>query len=211
MAQNEQVKHGSVLPPGLVNLGNTCYMNATLQCLKVVPELRNALASSSIDSSDGGLTLALRNLYAQMDDKQEHVTPTTFVGTLRRVLPQFAEMGRGGFKQQDADEFYNELFAILARSIPKTGNEAMCGNAANVIDALFGIDVTVELKCNESIDEPVVTKQDSFRRLQCTITQDVQHLSDGISEGFKGELEKRSDLSWSQRCVGNQKTNLTAS
>lgn len=32
------------LPSGLTNLGNTCYLNATVQCLRTVPELRNALS-----------------------------------------------------------------------------------------------------------------------------------------------------------------------
>jgi ubiquitin carboxyl-terminal hydrolase 14 len=59
------------LPAGLTNLGNTCYMNATIQCLKTVPEFCQALTEfkgniggmGGADHEALSVTAALRDLY----------------------------------------------------------------------------------------------------------------------------------------------------
>jgi ubiquitin carboxyl-terminal hydrolase 14 len=46
-----------VEPSGLVNLGNTCYLNSVTQCLRVIPHLRDGLkhyTPGSNSSGDGG-------------------------------------------------------------------------------------------------------------------------------------------------------------
>jgi ubiquitin carboxyl-terminal hydrolase 14 len=82
-------------------MGNTCYMNATLQSMRAIPELQTALEASR----PSGLPGSLRELYDEMSKTTDEVTPMTFLSVLRQTSPQFAEIARGqggarGYAQQ---------------------------------------------------------------------------------------------------------------
>ena len=96
-----QLQSAMKLPAGLTNLGNTCYLNATVQCFKTVPELKEALLDfeGSLGTDDRALTSALRDLYRTMD-KGQTIPPLVLVQLLHNVFPRFAERGeQGGFQQ----------------------------------------------------------------------------------------------------------------
>ena len=88
-------KTGVVIPAGLENLGNTCYMNSVMQCLKRVDELKGSLKQFELDESNQGLrndpnvlmTSAARNFFNDLDNKGESFPPMQFVQTMRAVFP----------------------------------------------------------------------------------------------------------------------------
>lgn len=115
------------LPAGLVNLGNTCYLNATVQCLRTVPELRDSLKKitgslslirdNSLEPAQN-ISIALRDVYEGMDVKSS-IAPLMLVQMMHMAFPRFAEKSEhGGFQQQDANECWTELVRMLQQKLP---------------------------------------------------------------------------------------------
>uniref|UniRef100_K3WGB7 Ubiquitin carboxyl-terminal hydrolase n=1 Tax=Globisporangium ultimum (strain ATCC 200006 / CBS 805.95 / DAOM BR144) TaxID=431595 RepID=K3WGB7_GLOUD len=200
MASKDVAAAGVVYPAGLTNLGNTCYMNATLQCLRPVKEFRDALKQQaggvSADLANN-FTTALRDMYGQLDGSIDSITPALFLTVLRRSYPQFAQQSPrgGGFMQQDSEEFLSTLFSTLQRSLttPVAGFPALTP-APNMIDALFGLEMNEKLECVESDLEPPIVKTERALKLVCNITIETNHLAEGIKIGLEGVIEKNSDV-----------------
>ena len=95
MSDNQKANLGLTTSAGLDNLGNTCYLNATIQCFRNMPELRNAMTavSNNINSSNQfeSVSSALKMTFQSLDGSGTSVTPFAFVNQLRRNFPQFAE------------------------------------------------------------------------------------------------------------------------
>ena len=73
------------MPPGLYNLGNTCCINASLQCLRKFPEMnkflmnRGAQYNTSPDDKASSVVAAYTNLMIEMDKTAQPVNPSRFL------------------------------------------------------------------------------------------------------------------------------------
>ncbi|CCX08485.1 ubiquitin C-terminal hydrolase-like protein [Pyronema domesticum] len=211
MSDAQLAKVEGATPSGLQNLGNTCYLNSTIQALRYIPELQvelknhNASANPLDPFGAGGsagsssvlsilrepdLTGALRDLYKQMGSTTSDFSPYMFLEALRRTYPQFAQKGKDGrYSQQDAEECYSQIMHALRQKLKTKKN----GQEVSFIEKYMTGRLSSSLACTEDApDEMPIETTEDFVNLKCHITQQTNFLKDGILAGLSEKIEKHS-------------------
>jgi ubiquitin C-terminal hydrolase len=116
---------------GLQNLGNTCYLNAQIQCLYHIPYVRNLIVDDTRAKSDdcrsSSAFVGLRRLFMEMDQSKhgKAVAPSTLCQLLDIPI----------YEQQDSQEFWKLLLPAL--QVPEI-IDLYTGTYENYIVALDG-------------------------------------------------------------------------
>uniref|UniRef100_A0A8D3DCE0 Ubiquitin carboxyl-terminal hydrolase n=1 Tax=Scophthalmus maximus TaxID=52904 RepID=A0A8D3DCE0_SCOMX len=196
----EQLASAMELPCGLTNLGNTCYMNATVQCLRSVPELKTALRrysgalrSSGANAPSQYITAALRDLYETMDKTSSSLPPIILLQFLHMAFPQFAEKGdQGQYLQQDANECWLQMMRVLQQKLEPL--EEVRSRVSAVPHQSAGLFLTLlfSMKCTEAEEEEPIKGKESQLQLSCFINQEVKYLATGLRLRLQEEITKMS-------------------
>uniref|UniRef100_A0A7S2T8K6 Ubiquitin carboxyl-terminal hydrolase n=1 Tax=Chloropicon roscoffensis TaxID=1461544 RepID=A0A7S2T8K6_9CHLO len=210
-------------PCGLTNLGNTCYMNATMQCLYSIEELKTALkgyeTTSQLDPT-ARLTASARDLFRKMDFEASGRPSGSAAGGSLAPSGKFdldAERSDGeDGTYEERSVTPTEFLSSLRQKFPQFAQQGAGGLFmqqdaeecySQVLNAfrekLDGSESGNTVKDLFGIDlETSLTCEESDETaveastvytFKCNISQDVNHLHDGFKIGLCEDREKRSE------------------
>jgi ubiquitin C-terminal hydrolase len=180
---------------GLDNLGNTCFMNAILQCLNNVPPFAehylhlkgkfSPSGSRSVSETFADLVQSMRKSDIGRPEALKHIL-------CKYYAPQFR-----GYDQQDSHEFLTVLLdALHQESIV----EAVDGEEQSIITDLFRGQMEYTIKCSAALQcKNVTISTDSFMDLPLFIEEIVSPISTSFKFRFVSldGHEKICDFSFS--------------
>lgn len=194
LAPEQQYKHVNQMPIGFQNMGNTCYMNATLQALYRIEPLREMILSfnasgSGADESPAQIhskvVLEMKRCFENLKSKNyKSVMPMVLLSALRKCYPQFAERDEhsGFYKQQDAEELYTQLFQTMSTVFGDKFTDQ------------FSIRFRTTTKDMNNEDDVKISEDESDVKLQCHISGTTNFLKNGLIESLHDKIEKRSGI-----------------
>ena len=214
MTEEEKAKYykdvlKDVLPIGILNMGNTCYLNSTLQVMKKIPELRKGIdehASMNNNPRDK-LIQEMKVHFRNMDNLGKVTEPTMLLTSFFNLFPMFAERTKDqrAFQQQDADECFQMLLQEMKMVLknPEAQSEEPViqleseAVESDLIKSLFEIKMQVQFQNLENPVDKSIAPTEFQNKLACIIAdQDppINYVNQGVTASLVAQVEKESPL-----------------
>ena len=111
-------------PTGLNNIGATCYMNATLQCLANTKKLTDYFLKTYLDKPNNTMSNEYHKLILNLNKNYKTYSPNSFKEVLSKENPLFA-----GIAANDSKDLINFLLEKIHQELNKVNNKFQNNNS----------------------------------------------------------------------------------
>lgn len=155
---------------GLTNIANTCYLNAAVQMIRSIPQIKEVLSSYT---GNNVFIAQLGSVLRDLDSTKDAVVPLQLWTALIQAHPAFGERDdHGGFMQHDSQEVLNLMLQELKPALPAKYTH------------LFEGAVHQRLTCTDDPEDTGKESDTSFTMMSCNINGEVQTLEAGLECAF---------------------------